>query len=55
MDIIAVNSDGDRVGVPCKRLSKAAGPELFRAMAATVTAGRHAAAVRIDDQRARDG
>jgi hypothetical protein len=42
MDILAVDSDGDRVGVQCKRLSKAVGPELFRTMVGTVTAGRHA-------------
>jgi restriction system protein len=42
MDILAVDPDGNRVGVQCKRLSKAVGPELFRTMAGTVTAGRHA-------------
>ena len=42
MDILAVDSDDDRVGVQCKRLSKAVGPELFRTMAGTVIAGRHA-------------
>jgi hypothetical protein len=42
MDILAVDSGGDRVGVQCKRLSKAVGPDLFRTMAGTVMAGRHA-------------
>jgi len=42
MDILAVDPDGKRAGVQCKRLSKAVGPELFRTMAGTVTAGRHA-------------
>jgi restriction system protein len=42
MDILAVDPDGQRIGVQCKRLSKAVGPELFRTMAGTVTAGRHA-------------
>jgi restriction system protein len=42
MDILAVDPDGNRAGVQCKRLSKAVGPELFRTMAGTVTAGRHA-------------
>ena len=42
MDILARDSDGERVGVQCKRLSKAVGPELFRTMAGTVAAGRHA-------------
>jgi len=42
MEILAVDPDGSRVAVQCKRLSKAVGPELFRTMAGTVTAGRHA-------------
>ena len=29
LDILAVDPDGDRAGVQCKRLSKAVGPELF--------------------------
>ena len=42
MDILAIDPDGNSVGVQCKRRSGTVGPDVFRDMAGAVAAGRHA-------------
>ena len=42
MDILANDANREPVGVQCKRLSRAVGPEVLRATAGAVVAGRHA-------------